>query len=77
MRARLADVAAHAGVGEATVSRVLNGRPEVAEATRRIVLASLDVLGYSRPAQLVTRSVGQVGLVLPELDDPCSRPSPR
>ena len=34
MKARLADIAAHADVSEATVSRVLNGKPGVAEATR-------------------------------------------
>ena len=34
MSARLADIAAHAGVSEATVSRVLNGKPGVAESTR-------------------------------------------
>ena len=30
MKARLADIAAHAGVSEATVSRVLNAKPGVA-----------------------------------------------
>ena len=50
--ARLADIATHAGVSEATVSRVLNGRPGVAEATRQAVLTSLDVLGYDRPSRL-------------------------
>ena len=44
MRApRLADVAARAGVSEATVSRVLNGKPGVSEATRERVLTALDV----------------------------------
>ena len=38
MKARLADIAAHADVSEATVSRVLNGKPGVAEATRQAVL---------------------------------------
>ena len=49
---RLADIAKHADVSEATVSRVLNGRPGVAEATRQAVLTSLDVLGYDRPSRL-------------------------
>lgn len=48
--ARLADIAAQAGVSEATVSRVLNSKPGVAAATRQSVLAALDVLGYERPA---------------------------
>jgi DNA-binding LacI/PurR family transcriptional regulator len=33
--ARLADIAAQAGVSEATVSRVLNGKPGVAAITRQ------------------------------------------
>ena len=70
MRARLADIAAHAKVSEATVSRVLNGKPGVADETRQAVLTSLDVLGYERPSRLRERSAGLVGLVVPELDNP-------
>jgi DNA-binding LacI/PurR family transcriptional regulator len=70
MGARLADIAAQAGVSEATVSRVLNDKPGVAEATRRAVLTALDVLGYERPARLRSRSAGLVGLIVPELDNP-------
>lgn len=68
--ARLADIAKHAEVSEATVSRVLNGRPGVAEATRQSVLTSLDVLGYDRPSRLRRTSAGLVGLILPELTNP-------
>ncbi|MEU5607246.1 LacI family DNA-binding transcriptional regulator [Streptomyces sparsogenes] len=70
MTARLADIAAQAGVSEATVSRVLNGKPGVATGTRESVLAALDVLGYERPVRLRTRSAGLVGLITPELDNP-------
>lgn len=70
MKVRLADIAARAGVSEATVSRVLNDKPGVAESTRQAVLTSLDVLGYDRPSRLVARSAGLVGLVVPELDNP-------
>ncbi len=70
MRARLADIAAHAEVSEATVSRVLNGKPGVADSTRELVLTSLDVLGYDRPSRLRRRSAGLVGLVMPELTNP-------
>jgi LacI family transcriptional regulator, repressor for deo operon, udp, cdd, tsx, nupC, and nupG len=69
-RARLADIAIQAGVSEATVSRVLNGRPGVAEATQQAVLTALDVLGYERPARLKQHSAGLVGLIVPELDNP-------
>ncbi|NEB79857.1 LacI family transcriptional regulator [Streptomyces sp. SID14478] len=68
--ARLADIAAQAGVSEATVSRVLNGKPGVASATRQLVLAALDVLGYERPVRLRQRSEGLVGLITPELENP-------
>ncbi|WP_326690794.1 LacI family transcriptional regulator [Streptomyces sp. NBC_01795] len=68
--ARLADLAAHAAVSEATASRVLNGKPGVAHATRQRVLAALDVLGYERPARSRQRSAGLVGLVIPELTNP-------
>ncbi|KAB8168561.1 LacI family DNA-binding transcriptional regulator [Streptomyces sp. 3MP-14] len=70
MTARLADIAAQAGVSEATVSRVLNGKPGVATATRESVLAALDLLGYERPARLTKRSAGLVGLITPELENP-------
>ncbi len=70
MTARLADIAAQAGVSEATVSRVLNGKPGVSGATRQAVLTALDVLGYERPSRLRERSAGLIGLVVPELDNP-------
>ena len=54
--ARLADIAAQAKVSEATVSRVLNGKPGVAAATRQAVLAALDVMGYERPTRLRQRT---------------------
>ncbi|MEU4836358.1 LacI family DNA-binding transcriptional regulator, partial [Streptosporangium sp. NPDC023615] len=59
--ARLTDIAAHAGVSEATVSRVLNGKPGVSALTRRSVLAALDVMGYERPQRLRQRSNGLIG----------------
>ncbi|MEW9520977.1 LacI family DNA-binding transcriptional regulator [Streptomyces tubercidicus] len=70
MTARLSDIAAQAGVSEATVSRVLNGKPGVSATTRQSVLAALDVLGYERPVRLRQRSAGLVGLITPELENP-------
>ncbi len=67
---RLADIAAQAGVSEATVSRVLNDRPGVAASTRQSVFTALDVLGYERPAKLRRRSAGLIGLITPELNNP-------
>lgn len=70
MGATLADIAAHAGVSEATVSRVLNDRPGVAQSKRRAVLTALDVLGYERPPRLRRRTGRPVGVLLPELLNP-------
>lgn len=70
MTRRLAEVAKKVGVSEATVSRVLNGKPGVSEATREAVLTALDVLGYERPTQLRGDRARLVGLVLPELQNP-------
>ncbi|WP_283133233.1 LacI family DNA-binding transcriptional regulator [Rhizohabitans arisaemae] len=68
--ARLSDIAARAGVSEATVSRVLNGKSSVADATRRAVLDAVDGLGYARPSRLRRRAHGLIGLIIPELDNP-------
>ncbi|MER6036663.1 MULTISPECIES: LacI family DNA-binding transcriptional regulator [unclassified Streptomyces] len=70
MTRRLAQVAKKVGVSEATVSRVLNGKPGVSESTRQSVLTALDVLGYERPTQLRGERARLVGLVLPELQNP-------
>jgi DNA-binding LacI/PurR family transcriptional regulator len=70
MTKRLADVARKVGVSEATVSRVLNGKPGVSESTRQAVLTALDVLGYERPTKLRGNRARLVGLVLPELQNP-------
>ncbi|MFF2925796.1 LacI family DNA-binding transcriptional regulator [Streptomyces celluloflavus] len=67
---RLAEIAGRARVSEATVSRVLNGRPGVADATRQRVLAALDVLGHERPVRPPRHPAGLVGLVIPELTNP-------
>src|SRR6266487_2017963 len=70
MTRRLAEVAQKVGVSEATVSRVLNGKPGVSEATRAAVLTALDVLGYERPTKLRGGRARLVGLALPELQNP-------
>lgn len=70
MTRRLAEVAKYVGVSEATVSRVLNGRPGISDATRDAVLTALDVLGYERPVKLRGQRARLVGLVLPELQNP-------
>ena len=70
MNRRLADVAQHVGVSQATVSRVLNDKPGISQATRDAVLTALDVLGYERPAKLRGERARLVGIVLPEMTNP-------
>lgn len=48
-RATIAGIAAEVGVSVPTVSKVLNGRPDVAPATRALVEESIARHGYRRP----------------------------
>lgn len=63
----LKDIGDALGLSQATVSRALNGFPEVGEATRRRVVATADRLHY-RPnpnaRRLVGGKSGMVGLVI-------------
>jgi DNA-binding LacI/PurR family transcriptional regulator len=67
---RLSAVARFAGVSEATVSRVLNSKPGVSQATRDTVLTALDVFGFVRPQPLRGERARLIGLVLPDLQNP-------
>ncbi|MGX5359939.1 LacI family DNA-binding transcriptional regulator [Kocuria sp. KH4] len=49
-RTTLSEVAARAGVSKGTVSKVLNGRPDVGEVTREKVRAAAAELGYTGAA---------------------------
>src|SRR5689334_3389217 len=70
VRVRWREVAQLAGVSEATVSRVMNGKPGVSERTRSVVLHALDQLGGSSLVRARTLEAGLVGIVVPELDNP-------
>ncbi|WP_285695210.1 LacI family DNA-binding transcriptional regulator [Actinomadura sp. NBRC 104412] len=68
-RPTLEEVAARAGVGRGTVSRVINGSPRVSAEAREAVLRAIDELGYvpNRAARtLVTRRTDTVALVVSE-----------
>jgi DNA-binding LacI/PurR family transcriptional regulator len=68
----LDEVAAHAGVGRGTVSRVINGSPQVSPEARASVLRAIDELGYvpNRAARaLVTRRTESVALVVSESEE--------
>jgi LacI family transcriptional regulator len=70
---KIVDVAARAGVGVATVSRVLNGHPNVSPATRERVLEAIRDLDY-RPSSVARNlSLQQtlvVGVVVPFFTSP-------
>jgi DNA-binding LacI/PurR family transcriptional regulator len=65
----LEEVASHAGVSRATVSRVVNGSPRVSPEIRRGVETSIAALGYvpNRAARsLVTGRTASIGVVITE-----------
>ncbi len=71
-RPTLDEVAAHAGVGRGTVSRVVNGSPQVSPAAKEAVQRAIDELGYvpNRAARaLVTQRTDSVALVVSESED--------
>jgi DNA-binding LacI/PurR family transcriptional regulator len=66
-RATLADIAAEAGVSISAVSKVLNGRTDVAAGTRSRVAALLRRRGYQVPSRL---GFGVVDLLIGHLHSP-------
>jgi LacI family transcriptional regulator len=69
-RTTLAAIAAEAGVSLPTVSKVVNGRPDVAPSTRARVEQLLDQHQYSRSGLRRHRRSGLVDLVFNGLDSP-------
>ena len=69
-RPTMADVAAEAGVGPATVDRVLNERGNVSEDVRRKVLAVAREMGLRRKLPPSYRPMIRINLVLPRPDLP-------
>jgi LacI family transcriptional regulator len=69
----LLDVAHHAGVGAATVSRVINGGQNVSRKTLAAVQKAIDELGY-HPSEAARSLKGArtktIGLIVPSVADP-------
>ena len=68
----LDDVAALAGVGRGTVSRAINGAPNVSEHSRASIMAAVKELGYvpnKAARSLVTRRTDSVTLVISESEE--------
>ena len=69
-RTTLAAIAAEAGVSLPTVSKVVNGRPDVAPATRARVEQLLHEWHYSRSGPRRQRRSGLIDLIFNGLDSP-------
>jgi len=72
-RATMHDVAQAAGVSLMTVSRVVNDKDDVSQATRQRVLQIIEELNY-RPSSiargLATHQTGTLGIVVPDISNP-------
>ncbi len=65
----IADIARTAGVSVSTVSRILNNKPDVAEATRQRVQAVIEELGFTPHAQAQRLAAGRsraIALLFPD-----------
>jgi DNA-binding LacI/PurR family transcriptional regulator len=69
---KLADVAHHAGVSSATVSRVLNNTAPVHESTRERVQAAIVALGYQHPLNMPSPYItnGTIALLITDILNP-------
>ncbi|MFJ9412288.1 LacI family DNA-binding transcriptional regulator [Streptomyces sp. NPDC101393] len=79
-RPTMKDVAARAGVGLKTVSRVVNGEPGVTPDTERRVQEAITSLGFRRndSARILRKGrTASIGLVLEDLADPFYGPLSR
>lgn len=72
-RPQMRDVAARAGVGPSSVSRVLSGHPDVSERMRAVVMEAVDELGY-RPDLLAqglrSGRTHTIGFVVADIANP-------
>lgn len=71
--ATIHDVAAKAGVSVTTVSRVLNNRGYISEATRKKVFEKMEELGYQPneiARSLLSKQSSMIGLIIPQVSHP-------
>jgi DNA-binding LacI/PurR family transcriptional regulator len=64
----IAFIAAQAGVSVPTVSKVINGRPDVADETRRRVEAAIVAHGYQRAPRAASRAAPLIEVIFHELE---------
>jgi len=73
MRTTLKDVAREAGVSHMTVSRVINNKEGILQATRERVLKAVKKLDYrpnSVARSLVSMKTKLIGILVPDIDNP-------
>jgi DNA-binding LacI/PurR family transcriptional regulator len=69
MGTRLADIAQQAGVSQATISRVINGKPGVSDDTRKTVMETISSMGMSQE-RFQRNETRLIALVTPDLSNP-------
>lgn len=69
MAQTLADIAQKAGVSQATISRVVNGKPGVSDDMRKTVFDAMSSLGISKE-RFQRNDTRLVALVTPDLENP-------
>jgi LacI family transcriptional regulator len=69
-RATMSEIAAAAGVSVPTVSKVVNGRPDVAPRTRHTIEQLLQERGYISPRARPHNRLGLIDLVFVDLGNP-------
>lgn len=70
MSATISDIAKYASVSKATVSRVLNGKPDVDPETAARIRRAIEELGYVRSTRAIALARGQsycIGMLVPTL----------
>ena len=73
MRTTMKDVAKAAGVHSSTVSRVINGNPNISQATAEKVLLAIKKLDYTPNAlarSLKTKKLQTFGMLIPDIANP-------
>ncbi|MDF1569781.1 MAG: LacI family DNA-binding transcriptional regulator [Spirochaetaceae bacterium] len=73
MRPTIRDIAAKAQVSVSTVSRVLNGKPDVRSETQKQILDVIEELGFSPSSVargLVLKRSNVIGFVVPDITNP-------
>ncbi len=75
VKVTIADIAKRADVSKTTVSRVLNNKPDVDSATRKLILGIIEETGFVPQASAIKLAKGKthmIGLLVPSLTNPYS-----